>query len=560
LGVQLLSYGERPEDIVRVFSSGEYQGIKKISELSQRLLFEVLKNDKTSQAERDLLLRFSVFRDKVPFEAIAALYDDPKIKYPLSQLIEKSLIRYKQKLYDCAPLIREFCQPLLEDAKVIHSRAADYFLTHRGEHFDPALEENIIFHLQGSYQWQRLGAYIEEYGKDFIKFGQVNLLNDTLVAMRQNGVEGPVFLVYEAEIFIHLSDFEKARKCIHEALDIYQKAGDKKGQSIALNVLGRVKWTTHLTDALESLEESYRLAEEMGDKRLMVSSLNLIANNYFEEGDLEKAKQWADRSLAIAEELKDQLEIATALNVKGRILSRTSNYDLALKYLEKSYTIFEHIGHKVMVVITMNNAATILFKIGEHDKALVEFQRCLEFEKMIGSKDRIATIYNNIGRVLLQLGDTQAALKNFYQCLKIQEEINYIPGIASALYAIGLVHFKNNNNDLGLEYFEKSLNICQQISYKIGLFNLYESIGELLISDNNPLNFEKACFYLLQSIALRRKMNVDVSKSEKLFSDLRGKIESAHRFQQLVISSSNMLPPELKASLYLDHLTGTLEE
>ena len=121
--------------------------------------------------------------------------------------------------------------------------------------------------------------------------------------------------------------------------------------------------------ALDYHTRSLEIAEELGDKSGMGSSLNNIGLVHSNKGDLDKALDYYERSLAIKEELGDKRDGISLTNI-GLVHHDKGNYDKALDYYERSHAIREEIGDKTGIGIALNNIGFVNSDKGNYEKAL----------------------------------------------------------------------------------------------------------------------------------------------------------------------------------------------
>lgn len=550
LGMQLLGYGESASDVLEAISGGDYTEHKKVEELSQRLLRSVLDHGNTSAKEKDLLLKFSVFRNRVPLEAIQALVDNPRIKYPLSQLIEKSLIRHRDKLYDSPPLVREFCRVMLKDAEEIHELAADYFMDERSGEFDILLEENIIYHLSESNQWEMLGTNIKKNGKLFIAHGQTQLLQSIINKLNDNDVDQPVFDIFRAQISQLKGELKKAKRPILRAVETYREIGDKSGIAHSLNVLGEVYiGLSESEKALHAFEEAMETALEVKVPTIVVNSYYYQAVIQTNNGQFDKAQEIIEKGLELAEKINDKFGLATLLNTKGRIYWIKKLYEKALETRRVSFDLYKSIEARISMVIVSNNIAVTLNAMGKYKEALEELYTSLEIERKIGSKYIIGNLYNNIGKTLLRMNKRDEALVEFQKSLKIHTEIGYDFGKAAAYHAIGMCLASGKEFQEAINNYKISLKLSKKISYQLGILNLYKALGNTYwqMSESEP---SKTMEWYIKALALSQKMNAPDKQAQQQLAQIKellGVAEFESKSNEIVDS----LPDGLRASLRL---------
>lgn len=554
LGMQLLGYGESADDVLEAISGGEYMGHKKVEDLSQRLLRSVLNHPNTSAKEKDLLLKFSVFQSRVPLEAIQALVDNPRIKYPLSQLIEKSLIRHRDKLYDSPPLVREFCRVMLEDKEDIHALAADYFMDERTGEFDIQLEEDIIYHLSESNQWELLGTNIKNHGRFFIAHGQTQLLQAIINKLIENRVDQPVFDLFRAEIFNLKGEFKKAMRPIYKALKVYRSTNDLSGVAHALNVLGELHMgTSNFEEAREVMEEALDISLDIRVPSVAIASYEYLALIYINQGKIEAALDLVQQGLELANELDDQYGIASLLNVEGKIFAIRKDYEKALASRRKSFKIFSTIGARTYMVVVANNIAVILNSLGRYEEALIALEKALEIENEIGAKYRIGNLYHNIGKTLLRMNKKEEALRYIDKSLQIHNAINHFFGEAAAFHARGVCLEHMDKNQEAIQSYEASLKISDSIGYHLGMLNNFKALGN---AHSKLLKENEACTaieWYIRALALSHQLKIPDQQIQQQLIQLKEQFGES-TFRQKVQDVTEKLPNKLTASLNLSEI------
>jgi tetratricopeptide (TPR) repeat protein len=90
---------------------------------------------------------------------------------------------------------------------------------------------------------------------------------------------------------------------LNQAIEIAQELGDLVGLGYALTSKGHLLVELeHFDKSVESFQKAIRIRQELGQNHLEVESLAGMAYCYFEQGDLHKAKQAADKVLDALDE------------------------------------------------------------------------------------------------------------------------------------------------------------------------------------------------------------------------------------------------------------------
>ena len=175
--------------------------------------------------------------------------------------------------------------------------------------------------------------------------------------------------------------------------------------------------------ALEYYQRSLKIAEEIGDKTGMASTIGNIGIIFYYQGDYPKALEYYQRSLKITEEIGDKTGMANAILNIGNIYKDQGDYPKALEYYHRSLKINEEIGDIKGMSTTIVNIGIIYYYQGDYPKALEYYHRSLRIQEEIGDKAGMSNALNNIGLIYQDQGDYPKALEYCKKALRISKEI-----------------------------------------------------------------------------------------------------------------------------------------
>ena len=550
LGMQLLSYGESAKDILGLLS-GEYSEHRKVEELNQRLLAGVLANPNTSPRERELLLRFSVFRGPVPFEAVQAIAEVKSIRYALSQLIEKSLIRFQRKLYETSPVIREFCLKQLDNSEMIHGLAANYYLAVRSKAFDVAVEENIVYHLGKAGQLQNLCLHLVSVGGDLIQSGQFTLLTDTIQNLREQSASTPQLTQLLAETQILKGELTDALVNLDSARSEYRQSGDRVGEADVLRLYGLFYEKSDLSKAIGFLERSLELAHAEGILELIVKNHIYLGSLSADTGAIDKGLEYVEEGLELAAKLTDVKPRAALFNVRGKIFRLKNDLKTSLAMFRKSYELYQSTDNKLDLAIVSNNIGILLNRLQQPQKALEQYEKSLRITEVIGDRSLLAAdIYYNMGSALRASGRVSEALGEMYKSLEINRSIGQEFGQAYSLYGIGQCCKEIGKLDLAADSFHQSLAICEKNGYTNGQLSLYFALAE---TEGERRQYESATTWILHYFSLGNKIKRPVNGGIDFLAKLKLILGSSF-LEELVRDRYAQLPAEVRDHLDFDQL------
>jgi tetratricopeptide (TPR) repeat protein len=158
-------------------------------------------------------------------------------------------------------------------------------------------------------------------------------------------------------------DLKKAAQKYEEALGIYRKIGDVKGEGTTLGNLGIVysDWGQY-AKAVEYYEKSLQIKRKIGNVKGESITLNSLGIVYYCWGQYAKAVEYFEKSLGICRKLGDVAGEGQSLMNLGNVYKGWGQYAKAIEYYEKSLEIKRKLGD-----VELENARFV-FAIGEIDK------------------------------------------------------------------------------------------------------------------------------------------------------------------------------------------------
>ena len=245
--------------------------------------------------------------------------------------------------------------------------------------------------------------------------------------------------------YLYIAQYERALEYLNRSLAIQQEIGDKAGEGGSLNNISQIFSARGEYDkALEYLNGSLAIQQEIGDKAGEGGSLNNISQIFSARGEYDKALEYQNRSLAIQQEIGEKYGEGPTLNNIGEIYRLRGEYDRALEYLKRSLAIQKEIGDKSGEGRILNNISLIYYARGEYDPALDYLKRSLAIQQEIGDKSGEGTTLNNISQIYDARGDYNTALDYLKRSLAIRQEIGDSAGLCTTLFNIGHIYLQNN--------------------------------------------------------------------------------------------------------------------
>ncbi len=224
-----------------------------------------------------------------------------------------------------------------------------------------------------------------------------------------------------------------------------------------------------------------------------------------QKGNISKAIQFYENSFRLAEQIGDVADVAATLSSIGLMYNLEGNIAKALEYNRKSFEMQEKTGDKTGMASSLNLIGAIYYKQNELENALKSFVKCLKLEEEIGDKKDMASTLNNIGVLYEKKGDLISSNNYHERSLKLYEEVGVKSGVAVLLNNLGFNYRKIGKFKIALEYFNKSLKVCEEIKDLPNIANAYNNIASVYLSEKQISN---ALPYSLKALELSKKIGV----------------------------------------------------
>ena len=317
-------------------------------------------------------------------------------------------------------------------------------------------------------------------------------------------------------LLIHTGDYEVALDYLQQSLTLIQQIGDKAGEGTTLNNISTLYHAQgDYETALAYLKQSLTIWQQIGDKAGEGTTLNNLSQIYDAQGDYATALMCLKQSLAIQQQIGDIKGESVTLNNISQILQVQGDYETALEYSKRDLAICQQIGDKAGEGATLNNISQIYDAQGDYATALGYLKQSLTIRQQIGDKAGEGTTLSNIGSIYHAQGDYATALAYLKQALAIMQQIGNIQGESVILNNLSQIFKAQDDYEMALEYSKRDLAICQQIGDKAGEGTTLNNISALYHAQGD---YETALAYLKQSLVIRQQIGDRAGLCTTLFN------------------------------------------
>jgi CHAT domain-containing protein len=220
---------------------------------------------------------------------------------------------------------------------------------------------------------------------------------------------------------------EARRKSIekyHEALELYRRATDRKGEAQTLNNIGVVYSSLgEKRKALEKYNEVLPVYQAVGDRGGEAETLSNIGSVYWSLGETQKALEKYNEALPIRQSVGDRSGEAATLNNIGQVYDSLGEIQKAVGHYNDALLLRRAVGDRRGEAATLNNLGLVYWSLGEPQKALEKYNEALPIMRAVGDRNGEATTLLGIARVEQKRGNLAQARQVIEQAVGIIESL-----------------------------------------------------------------------------------------------------------------------------------------
>ncbi len=143
----------------------------------------------------------------------------------------------------------------------------------------------------------------------------------------------------------HSGDIPRARNLAIQAFDLAQEAGDGSALTVVHNILGILEGSLDRpSEALKHLNESLRLAEDMGNPDARLAALQNLAALHRRLGEIEAARELTAQALVLSRTYGERHREAALNNAMADLMHDAGDAGEAMRYLKQAVAIYAEIG------------------------------------------------------------------------------------------------------------------------------------------------------------------------------------------------------------------------
>lgn len=290
-------------------------------------------------------------------------------------------------------------QSLFEEGEELFGRAARAVSDTAG-----ADDEILLGNLLARQGWFNLRLYRFELAQGLLRWG-IELLEPHL--QRPDVMLGAVLANFQ------LATGGRVLKPAHVRyqLRILRRNGDAWTLAFALQLLGSLSSYPARADVY--FRESLRIAEQIGNRRLIAAALGALAGACRDRGELTEARTYWERGLQAHRELGNRWGISFTLDNLGYAMRLQGDYALARTLHEESLALSRDVGDRLGIAGSLDNIGLVALEEGDLEQAEALFREGLAIRETVGHAGSTSVSQENLGSLAMQRGQADAALALF---------------------------------------------------------------------------------------------------------------------------------------------------
>ncbi|MBL7921990.1 MAG: tetratricopeptide repeat protein [Bacteroidia bacterium] len=323
-------------------------------------------------------------------------------------------------------------------------------------------------------------------------------------------------------------DVDSALFVAEEALVLAQKISWKRGvargftqKAICLRYLGK------FDEAIAALNFSLAMWEEMikagypvnAGKLGKIKALFQLSNIYSTLGKFDVSITYGDLSLKLAEEIGDKRMMAGQIGNLGINYQLLGDLPKALDYYYRSLKLSEELGEKRSIAINYTSISYVFRLQGDHKKALEYLNRSLKMAAELGDLQMQGAVLGDIGSTYEESGDMGMAINYAKKAIAISQQLSDVYVECTKWSELSLRYTAIKEYDKALDAGNNSLQLALKTSSEAMMAYSLNALGFCKMSMKDYKGAEKD---LLRSLAVAQKNNQldNIKVTENYLSEL----------------------------------------
>jgi predicted ATPase/DNA-binding CsgD family transcriptional regulator len=430
--------------------------------------------------------------------------DDPREL--LTSLVDKSLVRVVEEGpgVTCFALLETIREYALE---CLHQENELLVVQRRHAHFYMCLAEEVEPHLSGREQQLRVRELDRESANLWAALRWTIEQRDTGLGLR---LASALVGYWQFRGF-----FSEGRNWFEEILALPGADQESPQRARVLYAAGMAAHLRHELDrAGEWLEESCRLAEMIGERRIHALALGSLALLDLHRGDSARARTRAEEGVCLLDKTNDAWCRGILHRMCADIFSCQCDFENARVRYRVSLMLLREAGDLRNEMETLVNFAGMVRVWGRIRIANALYQRGLRLFRDLDDRRGQLVCLLGIGNLSYTQGSYERAQHHFEAGLILADALGDLRQRAEALRGLGLVALALGDVERTRTLLKESLRLSKEIADSAAIWFTLLCLGDSAL---NQQRIAEAGAYYEQCLALARKMDDKLSRARSLW-------------------------------------------
>ena len=289
-----------------------------------------------------------------------------------------------------------------------------------------------------------------------------------------------------AAVLRSLEDYERARTCLEEGLQLCEVIQNPTKQSYILNTLGNIYRSLGKDDeAIVSFQRVLEITEQNRIPILQCYSLTSLAHMYFRQGRIQESLQLYEQAIDVSRKAKNAEGLSLSLRMLGEVLLGMDRQSEALLHFQEAASIFARLKDDESEALMWSNIATTHERERNYPDAISAWEKVQTLRKAADNSPGKLEAIEAMARVTRQQGDDPARTLQYYgEALDLAEELDDRNKQGDLFNTMGILEWQQGRYKEALSYYERALKIFRELDDQVHQGVVLNSLGVTLMQLN----------------------------------------------------------------------------
>ncbi|MBA3275159.1 MAG: hypothetical protein H0T72_05140, partial [Chloroflexia bacterium] len=241
--------------------------------------------------------------------------------------------------------------------------------------------------------------------------------------------------------------------------------------------------------AIESVEEALDLFRQLGDRKMVTFSLNVLTYTYvILVNDTERARLASDECLAMARHTGDARDEALAWLNRSSILWQEDDPQVVREVLKESLAVARKAGDAWMIGMALGSLGRLALDLGEDlGAAGMLLHESLVIEKELGDRRNLPVMLADLALIARIQGDLDGAESHIRLGMSIAQATGQAWFEAVAHLDLGIVARLQDELERSLRELRQAISLLQQVPYPPDVAECLRAFAALALASGDVL-------------------------------------------------------------------------